>query len=119
MTGVYECIDPLLSGAASRNVEIVDCIGTQTPTGSLSSSSTLPPSPTHSPTRSVEQNSNTSTTSISQLTQSISISISSSISPPTTTPHLSLIHISEPTRLLSISYAVFCLKKKKKHKLIK
>src|SRR5678815_3673119 len=30
-----------------------------------------------------------------------------------TTPSLSLIHISEPTRLLSISYAVFCLKKKK------
>src|SRR5678815_4814381 len=27
---------------------------------------------------------------------------------------ISLIHISEPTRLLSISYAVFCLKKKKK-----
>ena len=27
-------------------------------------------------------------------------------------PELSLIHISEPTRLLSISYAVFCLKKK-------
>ena len=27
-------------------------------------------------------------------------------------PDLSLIHISEPTRLLSISYAVFCLKKK-------
>src|SRR5678816_2234484 len=27
-------------------------------------------------------------------------------------PPLSLIHISEPTRLLSISYAVFCLKKK-------
>src|SRR5678815_3623861 len=27
---------------------------------------------------------------------------------------VSLIHISEPTRLLSISYAVFCLKKKKK-----
>src|SRR5678816_3129605 len=26
-------------------------------------------------------------------------------------PQLSLIHISEPTRLLSISYAVFCLKK--------
>eukprot|EP00658_Telonema_sp_P-2_P056629 TRINITY_DN4508_c0_g1_i13.p1 TRINITY_DN4508_c0_g1~~TRINITY_DN4508_c0_g1_i13.p1 ORF type:complete len:113 (-),score=28.86 TRINITY_DN4508_c0_g1_i13:70-408(-) len=32
------------------------------------------------------------------------------------TRHLSLIHISEPTRLLSISYAVFCLKKKKKKK---
>eukprot|EP01015_Nassula_variabilis_P009121 TRINITY_DN1721_c0_g1_i17.p1 TRINITY_DN1721_c0_g1~~TRINITY_DN1721_c0_g1_i17.p1 ORF type:complete len:577 (+),score=89.71 TRINITY_DN1721_c0_g1_i17:780-2510(+) len=31
---------------------------------------------------------------------------------------LSLIHISEPTRLLSISYAVFCLKKKKQTKLI-
>src|SRR5678816_1516310 len=27
---------------------------------------------------------------------------------------LSVIHISEPTRLLSMSYAVFCLKKKKK-----
>src|SRR5674536_294035 len=31
-----------------------------------------------------------------------------------TSDYLSLIHISEPTRLLSISYAVFCLKKKKK-----
>src|SRR5450756_1331073 len=30
-----------------------------------------------------------------------------------TVPHLSLIHISEPTRLGMISYAVFCLKKKK------
>ena len=30
------------------------------------------------------------------------------------TLQLSLIHISEPTRLLSISYAVFCLKKKNK-----
>ena len=30
--------------------------------------------------------------------------------------NLSLIHISEPTRLLSISYAVFCLKKKKQIK---
>ena len=28
---------------------------------------------------------------------------------------LSLIHISEPTRLLSISYAVFCLQKKNNH----
>eukprot|EP00658_Telonema_sp_P-2_P056585 TRINITY_DN45047_c0_g1_i1.p1 TRINITY_DN45047_c0_g1~~TRINITY_DN45047_c0_g1_i1.p1 ORF type:complete len:360 (+),score=136.37 TRINITY_DN45047_c0_g1_i1:144-1223(+) len=34
--------------------------------------------------------------------------------PPPLAQHLSLIHISEPTRLLSISYAVFCLKKKKK-----
>src|SRR5674536_205373 len=35
---------------------------------------------------------------------------------PTGQPYkdLSLIHISEPTRLLSISYAVFCLKKKTK-----
>src|SRR5450756_1223086 len=31
-------------------------------------------------------------------------------------PALSLIHISEPTRLGMISYAVFCLKKKKKKK---
>src|SRR5665648_1239496 len=30
------------------------------------------------------------------------------------TVYLSLIHISEPTRLGMISYAVFCLKKKKK-----
>src|SRR5660397_257228 len=30
------------------------------------------------------------------------------------TLHLSLIHISEPTRLRRISYAVFCLKKKNK-----
>src|SRR5674536_170833 len=32
----------------------------------------------------------------------------------TTVLFLALIHISEPTRLLSISYAVFCLKKKNK-----
>src|SRR5674476_1213900 len=30
-------------------------------------------------------------------------------------PNLSLIHISEPTRQAEISYAVFCLKKKKKN----
>ena len=29
---------------------------------------------------------------------------------------MALINISEPTRILSISYAVFCLKKKKKKK---
>src|SRR5450759_5885086 len=33
-----------------------------------------------------------------------------------TVMQLSLIHISEPTRLGMISYAVFCLKKKKKKK---
>eukprot|EP00658_Telonema_sp_P-2_P043210 TRINITY_DN31155_c0_g1_i1.p1 TRINITY_DN31155_c0_g1~~TRINITY_DN31155_c0_g1_i1.p1 ORF type:complete len:235 (-),score=46.44 TRINITY_DN31155_c0_g1_i1:73-777(-) len=38
---------------------------------------------------------------------------------PATIRTLSLIHISEPTRLLSISYAVFCLKKKKKKNQIK
>src|SRR5665647_3410300 len=32
---------------------------------------------------------------------------------------LSLIHISEPTSRTPISYAVFCLKKKKKYKLIR
>src|SRR5680860_1789457 len=32
------------------------------------------------------------------------------------TEQLSLIHISEPTRRTPISYAVFCLKKKKKQK---
>src|SRR5659263_653611 len=35
------------------------------------------------------------------------------------TTNLSLIHISEPTRLGMISYAVFCLKKKKQSKLEK
>eukprot|EP00658_Telonema_sp_P-2_P064573 TRINITY_DN53663_c0_g1_i1.p1 TRINITY_DN53663_c0_g1~~TRINITY_DN53663_c0_g1_i1.p1 ORF type:complete len:127 (-),score=38.12 TRINITY_DN53663_c0_g1_i1:12-392(-) len=36
------------------------------------------------------------------------------VNDPNEVPYnLSLIHISEPTRLLSISYAVFCLKKKK------
>eukprot|EP00658_Telonema_sp_P-2_P074945 TRINITY_DN6429_c0_g1_i3.p1 TRINITY_DN6429_c0_g1~~TRINITY_DN6429_c0_g1_i3.p1 ORF type:complete len:147 (+),score=21.68 TRINITY_DN6429_c0_g1_i3:473-913(+) len=35
------------------------------------------------------------------------------LSPVLCVDTLSLIHISEPTRLLSISYAVFCLKKKK------
>src|SRR5680860_1718971 len=34
--------------------------------------------------------------------------------PPAGSPDLSLIHISEPTRRTPISYAVFCLKKKKK-----
>src|SRR5450756_3046250 len=34
--------------------------------------------------------------------------------PPWPSMYLSLIHISEPTRLGMISYAVFCLKKKKK-----
>eukprot|EP00658_Telonema_sp_P-2_P007689 TRINITY_DN12861_c0_g1_i4.p1 TRINITY_DN12861_c0_g1~~TRINITY_DN12861_c0_g1_i4.p1 ORF type:complete len:161 (-),score=30.21 TRINITY_DN12861_c0_g1_i4:15-497(-) len=36
----------------------------------------------------------------------------------TSSSSLSLIHISEPTRLLSISYAVFCLKKKKKNDIL-
>src|SRR5678816_3639726 len=36
-----------------------------------------------------------------------------SLYPHLTVYDLSLIHLSEPTRLLSISYAVFCLKKKK------
>ena len=35
--------------------------------------------------------------------------------PPEAVLRLSLIHISEPTRLLSTSYAVFCLKKKKQN----
>src|SRR5680860_1711953 len=34
---------------------------------------------------------------------------------PLSALHLSLIHISEPTRRTPISYAVFCLKKKKKN----
>ena len=35
--------------------------------------------------------------------------------PAASTQPLSLIHISEPTRQAEISYAVFCLKKKKKN----
>ena len=41
-------------------------------------------------------------------------SIASTTQPLLSMQDLSLIHISEPTRLLSISYAVFCLKKKSK-----
>src|SRR5450756_2028173 len=37
-----------------------------------------------------------------------------STTPTVSRTNLSLIHISEPTRLGMISYAVFCLKKKKK-----
>src|SRR5665648_1196414 len=40
--------------------------------------------------------------------------INAVMSPVVTGTHLSLIHISEPTRLGMISYAVFCLKKKKR-----
>eukprot|EP00658_Telonema_sp_P-2_P010350 TRINITY_DN13902_c0_g1_i6.p1 TRINITY_DN13902_c0_g1~~TRINITY_DN13902_c0_g1_i6.p1 ORF type:complete len:609 (-),score=174.92 TRINITY_DN13902_c0_g1_i6:74-1900(-) len=40
--------------------------------------------------------------------------VANSLTPQDIAEDLSLIHISEPTRLLSISYAVFCLKKKKK-----
>src|SRR5450756_2985299 len=43
-------------------------------------------------------------------------SMRSSSGPLSRDPYLSLIHISEPTRLGMISYAVFCLKKKKKKK---
>eukprot|EP00658_Telonema_sp_P-2_P080552 TRINITY_DN8038_c0_g1_i1.p1 TRINITY_DN8038_c0_g1~~TRINITY_DN8038_c0_g1_i1.p1 ORF type:complete len:151 (+),score=16.91 TRINITY_DN8038_c0_g1_i1:131-583(+) len=44
-------------------------------------------------------------------------SLSPTLPPSPIPPYLdlSLIHISEPTRLLSISYAVFCLKKKNKN----
>src|SRR5660397_266830 len=38
------------------------------------------------------------------------------LTPAAPPQYLSLIHISEPTRLRRISYAVFCLKKKKKKK---
>src|SRR5450756_2918989 len=42
-------------------------------------------------------------------------SASAILSSTSAVPPLSLIHISEPTRLGMISYAVFCLKKKKKN----
>eukprot|EP00658_Telonema_sp_P-2_P040210 TRINITY_DN28762_c0_g1_i1.p1 TRINITY_DN28762_c0_g1~~TRINITY_DN28762_c0_g1_i1.p1 ORF type:complete len:154 (+),score=35.79 TRINITY_DN28762_c0_g1_i1:130-591(+) len=51
---------------------------------------------------------NDSLDSLDELFSGSSISISQE-------DELSLIHISEPTRLLSISYAVFCLKKKHKN----
>ena len=51
-------------------------------------------------------------TRISNDVQEIEISVVSSLTMIFRDPlYLSLIHISEPTRLLSISYAVFCLKK--------
>eukprot|EP00658_Telonema_sp_P-2_P078256 TRINITY_DN7290_c0_g1_i1.p1 TRINITY_DN7290_c0_g1~~TRINITY_DN7290_c0_g1_i1.p1 ORF type:complete len:518 (+),score=121.01 TRINITY_DN7290_c0_g1_i1:222-1775(+) len=48
-----------------------------------------------------------------QVCQSVMAMLRCRQSTPSSPEHLSLIHISEPTRLLSISYAVFCLKKKK------
>src|SRR5678816_136574 len=45
----------------------------------------------------------------------LTLSISSSLLITSSPKYLFLlVHISEPTRLLSISYAVFCLKKKKR-----
>src|SRR5674536_198276 len=49
-----------------------------------------------------------------QILEKHSKELADRLSEKRTVPELSLIHISEPTRLLSISYAVFCLKKKKK-----
>ena len=40
------------------------------------------------------------------------------LDPHPTVPELSLIHISEPTRPYQITYAAFCLKKKKTTKLV-
>src|SRR5660398_305554 len=45
-----------------------------------------------------------------------SLSSDNTLAKKVTVLYLSLIHISEPTRLRRISYAVFCLKKKKKNK---
>src|SRR5450756_2952004 len=60
---------------------------------------------------------------IQMTVQTLSLNVSSDHRPPSfahfllAVAHLlSLIHISEPTRLGMISYAVFCLKKKKKTK---
>src|SRR5678816_3166200 len=59
-------------------------------------------------------NSHFSPSNIRLLTQSTFSSVSQPVGSQHTRHYtsLSLIHISEPTRLLSISYAVFCLKKK-------
>src|SRR5680860_1745799 len=51
-----------------------------------------------------------------QYTVDNSGSLPSTITTTPTAVCLSLIHISEPTRRTPISYAVFCLKKKKKKK---
>eukprot|EP00658_Telonema_sp_P-2_P022088 TRINITY_DN18816_c0_g1_i3.p1 TRINITY_DN18816_c0_g1~~TRINITY_DN18816_c0_g1_i3.p1 ORF type:complete len:374 (-),score=83.85 TRINITY_DN18816_c0_g1_i3:66-1187(-) len=57
--------------------------------------------------------------SISRHASSLSAGCNSSSACLSPILELSLIHISEPTRLLSISYAVFCLKKKKKNNLMR
>eukprot|EP00658_Telonema_sp_P-2_P080015 TRINITY_DN7885_c0_g2_i3.p1 TRINITY_DN7885_c0_g2~~TRINITY_DN7885_c0_g2_i3.p1 ORF type:complete len:227 (-),score=54.60 TRINITY_DN7885_c0_g2_i3:56-736(-) len=62
---------------------------------------------THRPTLSTSPGSRVASSSVSQKN-------SRHVSGAYQAHGLSLIHISEPTRLLSISYAVFCLKKKKK-----
>src|SRR5660397_264876 len=54
------------------------------------------------------------TSSASAAAASLALFTSNPYSKSCTLITLSLIHISEPTRLRRISYAVFCLKKKKK-----
>ena len=48
--------------------------------------------------------------------ESVEIHLQTNADPKNADQQLSLIHISEPTRLRRISYAVFCLKKKKEQK---
>ena len=51
---------------------------------------------------------------VTRTTDELSLVLSvDQVQPDWDVERLSLIHISEPTRLLSISYAVFCLKKKR------
>eukprot|EP00658_Telonema_sp_P-2_P027126 TRINITY_DN2101_c0_g1_i1.p2 TRINITY_DN2101_c0_g1~~TRINITY_DN2101_c0_g1_i1.p2 ORF type:complete len:112 (+),score=38.13 TRINITY_DN2101_c0_g1_i1:114-449(+) len=73
---------------------------------------TAPGQPTFAPTSTVPQPSTVPAYMQQEMPQSSQQAFQALV-------NLSLIHISEPTRLLSISYAVFCLKKKKKIKPIK
>eukprot|EP00658_Telonema_sp_P-2_P073487 TRINITY_DN6256_c0_g1_i3.p1 TRINITY_DN6256_c0_g1~~TRINITY_DN6256_c0_g1_i3.p1 ORF type:complete len:137 (-),score=33.04 TRINITY_DN6256_c0_g1_i3:77-487(-) len=67
--------------------------------------------------RQVTMSGGTTTTPQRQPQPTTPFAKSQSLGPDEPASRLSLIHISEPTRLLSISYAVFCLKKKKKNNL--
>eukprot|EP00658_Telonema_sp_P-2_P077829 TRINITY_DN7136_c0_g1_i2.p1 TRINITY_DN7136_c0_g1~~TRINITY_DN7136_c0_g1_i2.p1 ORF type:complete len:347 (+),score=52.75 TRINITY_DN7136_c0_g1_i2:366-1406(+) len=136
---VWDCVDGPRSTTAPTTTTTPNTTAstttTTTPTTTASTTTTTSPSTTASTTTTTTPNttastttttspsttaSTTTTTSPTTTASTITTTTPSTTASTTTTtsPYsaliLSLIHISEPTRLLSISYAVFCLKKKKK-----
>eukprot|EP00658_Telonema_sp_P-2_P025912 TRINITY_DN20448_c0_g1_i6.p1 TRINITY_DN20448_c0_g1~~TRINITY_DN20448_c0_g1_i6.p1 ORF type:complete len:255 (-),score=53.72 TRINITY_DN20448_c0_g1_i6:62-826(-) len=100
------CVD-FDSSVSCSNIQdvVLDCDPPPTATQSASLLATVSLSP-HTPSSTIPST-HTTTPSVSKSPKTLCGGL------PLLLLGLSLIHISEPTRLLSISYAVFCLKKKK------